>query len=321
MKKLPLQSRHYHYLLQSYKEWLQTIGYADSTVTNWPIHVRELLHYVERKGIIHITQVTGRHINSFVNYIKHRSNQSHPGALNSSSINSIINALNSFAKYLNSTGKYTLDITMERMEADTATKAILTIAEIMQLYEATFQRGNSSIALGQRDRAIIAVFYGCGLRRMEGMQLNLDDIDLDRRLLFVKKGKGNKQRYVPIASKHAADIKQYIREGREWFLYHHYNKPYNNKYPDRKTNADEDALFISQYGGRMKDFYGRLGVLAERAAIDKAFGLHTLRHSIATHLLQSGMAIEEIARFLGHSSLDSTQIYTHIVNEIKTDGT
>ncbi|WP_315814173.1 tyrosine-type recombinase/integrase [Paraflavitalea speifideaquila] len=103
--------------------------------------------------------------------------------------------------------------------------------------------------MGQRDRAIIAVFYGCGLRKMEGTMLNLTDIDLQKRLLFVRKGKGNKQRYVPIAARHAEDIRRYL-EG-----------------------------------------------------IEKQFGLHTLRHSIATHLSLSGIPIEEIARFLGHSSL------------------
>jgi integrase/recombinase XerD len=61
--------------------------------------------------------------------------------------------------------------------------------------------------MGQRDRALIAVFYGCGLRKMEGTRLNLDDIDLNKKLLFVRNGKGGKQRYVPIASKHAEDIR------------------------------------------------------------------------------------------------------------------
>lgn len=72
----------------------------------------------------------------------------------------------------------------------------------------------------------------------------------------------------------------------------------------------------------MTDFYKRLDYLKEKAGIEKRFGLHSLRHSIATHLLQSGMLIEEIARFLGHGSLDSTQIYTHITNDLnhKPDG-
>ncbi len=69
----------------------------------------------------------------------------------------------------------------------------------------------------------------------------------------------------------------------------------------------------------MFSFYQRFNYLKDKAGIDKDFSTHTLRHSIATHLLQSGMKIEDIAKFLGHSSLESTQIYTHIINSIEND--
>lgn len=317
MKTLPLKSAHYHYLLQSYSQWLQVIGYAEPTINNWPAHVKELLHYLENKSIHSIALVNSNHLNDFTRHIKSRSNNTKEGALSGSSINTIINAVNSFARYLNSTGKYILDYTALRAENDTSFPVILTIPEIKQLYEATFlpQRENP-IAMGQRDRAIIAIFYGCGLRRQEGIQLNLTDVDVNRQLVFVRRGKGGKQRYVPIATKHAADIKSYIEEGREWFLYHHYAPKYTGKYAKKKTKTDEEAFFIGQHGERMKSFYQRLHYLTEKAGIEKQFGLHNLRHSIATHFLHSGMELEEIARFLGHSSLDSTQIYTHLNNEL-----
>jgi site-specific recombinase XerD len=235
------------------------------------------------------------------------------GALSSSSINTIINAVNSFAQYLNSTGKYMLDYTVERAEDDIKMPSVLTIQDIKLLYDATFlPHRENTLAIGQRDRAIIAIFYGCGLRKMEGTRLNLDDIDLNRKLLFVRNGKGGKQRYVPIASKHAEDIRSYITEGREWFLHEHYARDYTRKHAKRKQASDDGAFFISQHGGRLTEFYPRLTYLKEKAGIEKQFGLHSLRHSISTHLLQSGMPIEEIAKFLGHSSLDSTQIYTHL---------
>ena len=83
----------------------------------------------------------------------------------------------------------------------------------------------------------------------------------------------------------------------------------------KKINADDAAFFISQNGNRMSEFYQRLEQMKQRAELNKNITLHGLRHSIATHLLQSGMDIEEIAKFLGHISLASTQIYTHIINE------
>ena len=320
MKTLPLQSAHYLYWLQSYEQWLQIIGYADPTINNWPAHVQELLHYLENRHIHHITLVDNRHINEFIGYIKHRTNTKAPGALSSNSINTIINAVNSFTRYLNTTGKYVLDYTIERAKNDMPAPTILTIQDIKRLYDATFlpQRENN-LAMGQRDRAIIAVFYGCGLRKMEGTMLNLHDIDLNKKLLFVRKGKGGKQRYVPIASKHAEDMRSYIMEGREWFLHEHYAPKYTGKYAKKKSTSDEDAFFISQKGCRMTDFYKRLNYLKGKACIEKQFGLHNLRHSIATHLLHSGMPIEEIAKFLGHASLDSTQIYTHLSQNLNAE--
>ncbi len=331
MISLQIKSTHYNYLQKSYKEYLQTLGYAEPTVQSWPIHVREFLHYLETRNIQSITAIESSHINDFILYIKQRTNRRRVkagtmsaiafcgGGLSSSSINKIINAVNVFIKFLNSTGKFTVESTAQRAEDNISERIILSIEEVKQLYEATFlpQRINS-IAIGQRDRAIIAIFYGCGLRRSEGKQLNITDIDLQKRLLFVRKGKGNKQRYVPIAAKHLQDIKDYLREGREWFLYNHaetYSHIIEGKPYEKKVAADSTAFFIGQYGSRVKEFYQRLEQMKQRAEIEKKVTLHGLRHSIATHLLQSGMDIEEIAKFLGHSSLASTQIYTHIINQ------
>ena len=322
MLSLEIKSTHYNYLLKSYKEYLQTLGYATGTVQSWPIHLREFLHYIESIGIISILNIESSHITNFITHIKQRTNKRNKGtALSSSSINKIINAVNVFIKFLNSTGKFTVESTAQRAEDNISERIILTIAEIKQLYEATFlPHRHNTIAIGQRDRAIIAIFYGCGLRRTEGKNLNINDIDLQKQLLFVRKGKGNKQRYVPIAAKHIVDIKDYLQEGREWFLYHHnanaeWHCDMHGKSLVKKDNANNDAFFVSQNGIRMQEFYQRLHQMKLRAELEKNITLHGLRHSIATHLLQSGMDIEEIAKFLGHSSLASTQLYTHIINQ------
>lgn len=322
MKSLLIQSQHYNYLQKSYREYLQVTGYADKTTNSWSTHVREFLHYIEQRNIQHITAIETNHINDFITHIKQRKNKSRAGGLSSSTINGIINAVNVFAKYINSNGKYLLDLTLHREETSTTEKIILSVKEIKQLYEVTFLPYEwNSLAMGQRDRAIIALYYGCGLRRGEGVQLNITDIDLQSRLLFVRKAKGNKQRYVPIAAKHLQDISDYIKEGREWFLYHHHtNAEHHNKHNgkplQKKTETDADAFLITQHAARFCNPEYRIKYLQSKAELQKNVTLHGLRHSIATHLLQSGMEIEEIAKFLGHSSLASTQIYTHIVNEM-----
>jgi integrase/recombinase XerD len=313
MKHLVLESTHYKYLEKSYTEWLTTLGYAATTTASLPIHVREFLHYLEQQKIKNITQVQPRILYNFIEYVSQRKHQTQPTLLSNYSINKIITAVNSFAIYLNKSGNHIIDVHGKRLAIEEIEKQILTTQEIKQVYESTFQfNPNTSTATGQRDRAMIALFYGCGIRRNEGIQLNIQDIDIVKAVVFIRKGKGNKQRHIPIASKHLEDIKEYLEEGRNTFLKDNRNVWSKNK-DIKKRNTDEEAFFINHFGKRMNGFYHRLKILKERTAIEKPIGLHTLRHSIATHLLQGGMKIEDIAKFLGHSSLESTQIYTHIV--------
>lgn len=312
---------HYRHLEQGFSQWLSILGYAESTVKSLPIHIRELLHYLETKQHIpHISQVHNKHLSAFIRHHKQRSNKTYGGALSSNYINKTIHAIHSFARYLGQSNKYHIDISLRSIEQDQEPRSILTQADIQQLYDSTFEAyPHDNTATGQRDRAIIAIFYGCGLRRSEGIALNLYDIDTHKSSLFVRKGKGNKQRRVPIARKHLEDLKAYIQEGRNWYLEDHntdrYQQQCYGKAAASKKNTDQEALFLNQWGQRMKDCSYRLKQMKERAGIEQDFSLHSLRHSIATHLLHSGMNIEEIAQFLGHSSLVSTQIYTHIVQQ------
>jgi site-specific recombinase XerD len=147
---------------------------------------------------------------------------------------------------------------------------------------------------------MLAVYYGCGLRRNEGVNLDIHDILFDKNLVYVRKGKNYKERYVPMSAGVKEDLQNYIDFVRPVLI---------------KTGAK--ALFLNQYGKRLgsNSMADRLQNLKEKAEINKEAGLHALRHSIATHLLQSGMELEKIKRFLGHASLESTQIYTHIAYE------
>jgi integrase/recombinase XerD len=151
---------------------------------------------------------------------------------------------------------------------------------------------------------MLAVFYGCGLRLQEGASLDLGDVLHDKQMLYVRRGKGYKERYVPIATQPYRDIRDYIEQGRLELL----QRPCS-------------TLFLDANKGRpihKQSLYLRIKALVRKAAITKEVGTHTLRHSIATHLLQGGMPLERIATFLGHAVLDSTQLYTHLINEPQT---
>ena len=160
-----------------------------------------------------------------------------------------------------------------------------------------------------RDKAILTVLYSCGLRRNEAVHLDISDIFFDKERVFVRKGKNYKERFVPINQKNAEILEDYIYEARPQF--------YNSK--------DSEALFISQQGKRLNgmSFANRLNVIVastnNKDIIEKQVTLHILRHSIATHLLQKEVSLESIKTFLGHSSLESTQIYTHLLKTIEND--
>lgn len=326
MKHLTIETLQYRYLEKSFGEWLDILGYAGPTVATLPVHVRELLHYLEtQRKVTSIKAVTAQDIHAFLKYLALRPNQRQGGALSSSSINKTILAVMTFNRYLYTTGRHSLEISLRRLEGEENPRTILTKEEINELYEATYETNRTAgRPFGQRDRAMLAVFYGCGLRKNEGTRLDVQDLLTDRHLLHVRQGKGRKERLVPVTPRNMEYLTDWLEEGRDWFLEDHHQGHWKRKKGlplPKKTNTDDEAFFLNTRGRRMQSgFYQRLDRLRERTEIEKHFGLHSLRHSIATHLLQAGMEIEDISRFLGHSTLESTQIYTHIAAEAIDQG-
>ena len=152
---------------------------------------------------------------------------------------------------------------------------------------------------------MLSIYYGCGLRAGEGAALNINDILFYKNLLYVRKGKGYRERYVPINKQVKTDLQEYIFNQRN----------------DLLNNKKSEALLLGRRGERwsVRGMYGRLQLLKSQTWNEelkqKSFGLHILRHSIATHLLQDGMKLELISRFLGHKSLETTQKYTHLAKD------
>ena len=289
---------YYPLIAEGFRKWLQTLGYAQSTVVLSVKFVSDFFFYLKTFEIISLEQIQPGTIKEYRSYLQTRQNKRQPGSLSNNYIISNINALKRFSKYLHETGKANLEIKLELQAEKENIKIILTQSEVKALYKAC-----SNDILGIRDRAILSIYYGCGLRRSEGANLDLKDVLLKEKLLFVRSGKGCKERYVPITEAVKGDLENYICVAREKIL----------SIKSTKT----EALFLSMQVSRLcgNALIGRIHKLAVKANLEKETGLHTLRHSIATHLLQSGMTLEEVSRFLGHSSLESTQIYTHITNE------
>ncbi len=307
MKKLPIKSEAYQYVERSFKEWLDILGYSKENVYQLPIHIRELLHWLEtEKRIIQVTQITTKLIKQHYNNLKLRSNQKTGGGLSNNYLNKHLQALNRFTDYLRQSGKLILPhLEISQEESDSKKIQPLTIEQIKALYEVCKIHPNNTKweAIGKRDEVMLTIFYGCGLRRNEGYHLDLSDVNFDKQILHVRKGKNYKERFVPFNKTNSQILQEYIYDHRSYFI----NARQNN------------ALFMSTRGHRLQSqsLGLRLKLLIQKTddieLHQQDVSLHTLRHSIATHLLSAGMPLENISKFLGHSSLESTQIYTHLI--------
>nr|WP_226065786.1 site-specific tyrosine recombinase XerD [Kaistella polysaccharea] len=160
---------------------------------------------------------------------------------------------------------------------------------------------DTNTELGKRNQCMIEVLYGCGLRVSELIDLKISNINFKEYYLKVE-GKGNKTRFVPLAAYTAELIKEYINNVR-------------SKYKINKKC--EDILFLNSRGSSMSRVIVFIIIkeLTEKAGISKKISPHTFRHSFATHLLQNGADLRYIQEMLGHSSITTTEIYTHLKNE------
>jgi len=170
---------------------------------------------------------------------------------------------------------------------------VLTVREMRRLLTAA----DTSTPTGLRDRAIIEVLYGTGVRRMELLALDLADIDHAERELVVRDGKGGKARVMPLTRSVYGRLAGYIERGRPAFF--------------RAGQFAGTRLFLANHGGGIGDMGLRktLRRLARAAQIRKRLTPHTLRRSFATHLLAAGASLRHIQLLLGHASLTSTQVY------------
>ena len=173
---------------------------------------------------------------------------------------------------------------------------VLTLEEIDRIEDSI----DLSKAEGARNRAIIEVLFSCGLRVSELVNMKLSDLYLEDRVLLVR-GKGNKERLVPVSSKAIADLKR-------WFFDRNLMKIKPGK---------DDYVFLNRRGAHLTRTMILIMVKrqAEEAGIKKTISPHTFRHSFATALLQGGADLRSIQAMLGHEKIDTTLVYTHISNE------
>ena len=310
MKKLKLENPSYRILLPSFTEWLDILGYAETTVYYLPSHLKEFFYWLECHGHTDINTITAKDIKDYYEELKQRSNERRYGALSKSYLNKHQQALKKFRDYLiQHNAKTPLRVHLKAESNPTEEKLnILSQSEIKELFTAC-SYSNKRKCISIRDKAILTIFYSCGLRRNEAVHLDIKDILFDKERVYVRKGKNYKERFVPINKYNLQILEDYIYEAR----------------PEFTNYTESEALFISQFGRRLQgmSFANRLQAIVKatenKTMEEKQITLHTLRHSIATHLLQKEVPLESIKHFLGHSSLESTQIYTHLVKTLENE--
>ena len=306
MKKLPLKSTTFITLIESYKDWLQVLGYASSTVYNLPNHLKEFFHYLECHGHSDISKITTQIVKEYYHHLSQRKNQRRGGGISKAFLNKHQQALKLFLKYLKehkSNIKFGVHLKGEKTN-DQEDKIILTQEEVKELFEAC-NFSHMAEHFQMRDKAILVLLYSCGLRRNEAVHINIEDILFEKQRIYVRKGKNYKERFVPINKYNLELLEDYVFNARSEFL----------------KNYQTDALLLSNHGKRTSDLtianrLKEIIMASENEVIqEKHITLHTLRHSIATHLMQNKVPIKSISTFLGHASLESTQIYVHLVKQ------
>ncbi len=271
--------------LQIYLNHLITKGYNSETSLTRTQQVNEFLDFTK----LEINTITSLEILKYYNYLKQRPNKRTGKILHPNTILHHIRAIELFFILL-----FEIDIIQEIPEISPKypkdfesdfVREILSQEEIQKMYKVA----------NQLETIILHLGYGCGLRVSELVAVTKEDIYLKERFLIVPKGKFNKRRIVPLTEKISNDLGDYLQE-----------------------IANQKTFIINSKNTKMQEWtYNKmLKKLVQKTQIPEEriykITIHSLRHSIATHLLENGMELEKVRDFLGHSQLETTQTYTHI---------
>lgn len=284
-------------LLEAYREYLLARGFSPRVVKEYPASVRHFLAHVEAsEGRLDIRLFSRAHVEDYHGALLVRpSNRKRP--LGASTRLLRLLHVRSFFRFLHLTGRIAWDPTAALLlpKASKPLPAhLLTEEEAGRLLLAV----NLKDPLGVRDRALLELLYGSGLRVSEALGLTLSDVDLGGEALVVM-GKGQRQELVPVLGEAKRAMDHYLHFARPKLL--------------RRGEAAE-VVFLSLRGRPLHaiDVAARIRVYAQKAGLSQRPTPHSFRHSCATHLLKAGADIRFIQRLLRHKSISTTQVYTRL---------
>ncbi len=287
---------------ESFLDWLEVIkNKSPKTVEQYSRHLEKFSEYLEEKNIdsynFTVEEMTLKIAEWFRSYLYKWEKK-----ISIKTANAYMITIRSFLKYLEKQGEKSLSATsIDLIKADPRRVEFLSPEELQRLFETP----DISSTIGKRDLAIMKCIYSTGLRISELTSLNRNDVNLDT-LEFAVRGKWRKIRVVYLTQDSAELIKQYldVRNDHLSPLFIRHNVSHENVDVLEDENMRLSRFFIT---GMIKKY-------ALKAMILKNISAHTLRHSFATTLLWAGADLRSIQEMLGHSSITTTQVYTHVTN-------
>jgi integrase/recombinase XerD len=290
-------------LKDRYVAWLIATGYAEDSIKGAHSDLEWFFKFLRAAGVSRIADVTPELLNEYSLWLREHKNYRNEGrTLGLAHVLHRLIGVKQFFKWLTKQMVVLYDpaedLEVPRLHRGLP-QTILTQAEARRMLDAP----DLSSPVGYRDKALLELLYSTGIRTMELLRLKVEDVDLKANTVFIRKGKGNKQRLIPVPALSMGYVREYIEKVRPRFGMRLWSKA-----------PDQGFLFINYTGGhidvnRLKEILTRH---TRAAKLDKNVTALCLRHSIASHLLENGMDIRFIQEFLGHQRLDTTQIYAKV---------
>ena len=267
------------------KYMMLELNMSNNTISSYASDLKKLKQYCVFKSIEFPADVTRDDIHSFCAYINNSLK------LNSSSHARLLSSLRGFFEFLiieHVVSKNPVYSVMRPLHVRKLPDT-LSVAEVDRILNVI----DTSSGIGVRDRAMLELLYSCGLRVSELINVRMDDFFFEESFIRVC-GKGNKQRMVPICETAISYITRYINTTR--------------------ANTDSEYIFINKSGKRLSrvEVFKRVKIYTSLAGINKCIHPHTFRHSFATHLIENGADLRAVQTMLGHASITTTGIYTHL---------
>ena len=279
-----------------YRQYMQITNCSHRTIEEYLYKMNHFINFLYQIGLTDIYEIRKDHIIGYQKEIFYKLNDK--GKQNQPQTqNNYLKTVKSFFAFLKNQGYLSYDPSKDVSYAKTSRrlpKTILTPKEIRKLLKTP----DINTPLGYRDRAILEVLYSTGIRRQELLNLKLEDIDYEKGFLRVNRGKGDKDRVVPLGKLACKYLENYIKLVRI----------------DLQRIRNSQYLFLSLAGTPMEEtsLRKRLHKYTQKARINKTITPHVFRHTCATHLIQQKANIRCVQEILGHKSLDTTQKYTQI---------